>query len=194
MSDIWIVAGLGNPGERYASTRHNAGAMVVALLCERLGVRPRKVRFINVLAAEAKLRSTQALLTTPTTYMNLSGPPLASFAKKREVPVERVVAVHDELDLPFGAIRIKRGGSTAGHHGLDSLVEAFRSKDFHRVRVGIGRPQGRQAPMDFVLRPYPSQEREHLGVQLEEAADAVETLVTEGLEAAQQRHTRPGFR
>ena len=127
-------------------------------------------------------------------YMNESGPPIASFAKKRDVPVERLVVVHDELDLPFGALKIKRGGSTAGHNGVGSVAQAFRSPDFYRVRIGIGRPPGRQDPADFVLEPFAAREREDIAVSIEEAAGAVLTLVTDGLEAAQSgfnRNTRP---
>jgi peptidyl-tRNA hydrolase, PTH1 family len=189
----WLVVGLGNPGERYANTRHNIGAMVVERLCDRLGVRLRKVRFSPVLAAEANHKGTGLLLVESGTWMNVSGPPVASFAKRRGVPVDRVVAVHDEIDLPFGAIKVKKGGGTAGHHGLDSLVEAFRSPDFYRVRLGVGRPPGRQAGADHVLRPFPKREMEEVGVLVEEGADAVLTLVAEGLTAAQVRFNRSGL-
>lgn len=189
----WLVAGLGNPGERYAATRHNAGAMVVERLCERLGARLRKVRFSPVLAAEATYRGQALLLAVTGTFMNESGPPLASLARRRRVPVERLIACHDEIDLPFGALRIKRGGSTAGHHGLDSLVRALRSRDFCRVRIGVGRPARREQNIDHVLRPFAKRERDDLESLLEDAADAVLTLATEGLSAAQERHTRRGL-
>lgn len=189
----WLVAGLGNPGERYAQTRHNAGAMVVDRLCERLGVRLRKVRFSPVLAAEGGYREVPLLLVVPGTFMNESGPPIASLARRGHAPVDRLVACHDEIDLPFGALRIKRGGSTAGHHGLDSLVQALRSPDFYRVRIGVGRPARREQNIDHVLRPFAKRERDELEALLEEAADAVLTLVTDGLTAAQERHTRRGL-
>jgi peptidyl-tRNA hydrolase, PTH1 family len=189
----WLVVGLGNPGERYTNTRHNIGAMVVERLCDRLGVRLRKVRFSPVLAAEATYEGTALLLVESGTWMNVSGPPVGSFAKRRGVPVDRVVAVHDEIDLPFGAIKVKKGGGTAGHHGLDSLVEAFRSPDFYRVRLGVGRPPGRQAGADHVLRPFPKRELEEVGVLVEEGADAVLTLITQGLAAAQDRFNRSGL-
>jgi PTH1 family peptidyl-tRNA hydrolase len=189
----WLVAGLGNPGEQYARTRHNAGAMVVERLAERFGVRLRKARFVSVLVAEAKHEGVPLLLATSTTFMNVSGPGFASLAKKREVPVSRVVACHDEIDLPFGALKIKKGGSTAGHHGLDSMVEAFRSPDFSRIRIGIGRPRGgRWENVDFLLEPFSKREWEEMGVLIEDAADAVLTLVTDGLAAVQDRFNRGG--
>src|SRR5437879_1769821 len=140
MNEPWLVAGLGNPGKRYARTRHNAGAMVVERICERLGVRLRKVRLLSVLAAEARHEDVPLLLTVPLTFMNVSGPPIASLARKRGVSPARIVACHDEIDLAFGALRIKQGGSTAGHHGLDSLVRGLRSADFYRVRIAAVRP------------------------------------------------------
>jgi len=188
----WLVAGLGNPGDRYARTRHNSGAMVVQRLADRLGVRLKKVRFLSLFAAEARHGGSQLLLVAPGTFMNECGPPIASFARKRGVPVERIIACHDEIDLPFGALRIKRGGSTAGHHGLDSLVQALRSPGFHRVRIGIGRPVGRWENVDYVLGPFTKREQDEADVLIEEAADAVLSLAADGLEAAQSRHNRSG--
>jgi peptidyl-tRNA hydrolase, PTH1 family len=190
----WLVVGLGNPGDRYADTRHNVGAMVVDRLCDRQGARLRKVRFSPVLAAETRHQGIPLLLAWPGTWMNQSGPPIASFAKRRGVPVQRVVVVHDEIDLPFGALRVKLGGSTAGHHGLDSVVAAFRSPDFSRVRVGVGRPPSRDRGIDHVLETFPKRQREELGVLIEEAADATLSLVTDGLERTQERFNRGGGR
>jgi PTH1 family peptidyl-tRNA hydrolase len=194
LADPWLIAGLGNPGERYAPTRHNVGALVVSSLRETLGARLRKVRFLPAEAAEAKYREVPLLLVRPGTWMNLSGPPIASFARRRGVPVDRVVACHDELDLPFGALRIKKGGSTAGHHGLDSLVEAFRSPDFYRIRMGVGRPPGRKDPVDFVLEPFAKPERDEVDSMVADACDAVLSLVTEGLSVTQSRYNRGGIR
>jgi PTH1 family peptidyl-tRNA hydrolase len=132
------------------------------------------------------------LVTAPGTFMNVSGPPIASLARKRGVPVDRVVACHDEIDLAFGALRVKRGGSTAGHHGLDSMVEAFRSADFYRVRIGIGRPAGRWENVDFVLSTFSKREMEEVAVLIQDAADAVLCLIDEGLAAAQARFNRAG--
>ena len=189
----WLVVGLGNPGERYATTRHNIGAMVIERLCERFGVHLRKVRWLSLLAAEAKHEGVPLLLATPGTFMNVSGPPTASFAKRRGIPPERVVACHDEIDLPFGALRIKLGGSTAGHHGLDSLVQAFRTPNFHRVRIGVGRPPNREGNIDFVLRPFPSRQRDDVALLVEEAADAVLSLATRGLSVTQASYNRSGI-
>jgi PTH1 family peptidyl-tRNA hydrolase len=194
VADPWLIAGLGNPGEKYARTRHNAGAMVVDLLCDRLGVSLKKTRFVAATAAEARSGDASLLLVRPTTFMNESGPPIASVARKRDIPVERVVIVHDEIDLPFGALRLKFGGSTAGHNGLESVVTAFRSRDFSRVRIGVGRPPGRQDPIGYVLSPFASREREDAAVLIEDAADATLALISEGLGSAQDRYNRGGFR
>src|SRR5262245_28246021 len=113
--------------------------MVVDRLCDRLQVSLKKVRFVAATAAEARAADVPLLLVRTTTFMNESGPPIASLARKRDIPAERVVIVHDEIDLPFGALRVKFGGSTAGHNGLESVVSAFRSPNFHRVRIGVGR-------------------------------------------------------
>jgi PTH1 family peptidyl-tRNA hydrolase len=193
VADPWLIAGLGNPGEKYARTRHNAGAMAVDLLCERLGVTLKKMRFVAATSAEARTGDALLLLVRTTTFMNESGPPIASVARKRDIPVERVVIVHDEIDLPFGAIRLKVGGSTAGHNGLESVVSAFRSRDFLRVRIGVGRPPGRQDPIGYVLSPFSSREREDAAVLIEDAADATLALVTDGLASAQDRYNRGGF-
>ena len=192
MADSWLIAGLGNPGERYAKTRHNAGAMVLDRLSARLGVTLKKVRFVAATAAEARTDGVPILLARTTTFMNESGPPLASLARKRDIPAERVVVVHDEIDIAFGALRLKFGGSTAGHNGLESVVSGFRTPDFYRVRIGVGRPPGRQDPIGYVLSPFGSRERKEVEVLIEDAADAALALVTDGLAAAQDRYNRGG--
>ena len=192
MAEPWLVAGLGNPGEEYARTRHNVGAMVSERLAGRLGSRFRKARMLPLWVAEARHGDVPLLLTRPGTFMNVSGPPIASFARKRHIPVDRFVACHDEIDLPFGALRVKRGGSTAGHHGLDSMVEAFHSADFYRVRIGIGRPTGRWENVDFVLSVFSKKEMEEVAVLVEDAADAVLCLIDEGLSIAQAKYNRTG--
>ncbi|MGH2725293.1 MAG: aminoacyl-tRNA hydrolase [Actinomycetota bacterium] len=187
----WLVVGLGNPGERHEATRHNIGARVVERLAEGLGVRLRKVRFLPVQAAEARSGDVRLWLARPMTFMNVCGPPVASFARRRRIEPKRIVACHDEIDLAFGSLKLKLGGSTAGHRGLDSLVQALGTREFHRVRLGVGRPPGRQEPADYVLRPFEA-EREEAEVLAQEAADAVLTLVSDGLERAQDRHNRAG--
>lgn len=191
-SEPWLVAGLGNPGPEYERTRHNVGAMVTARLAERLGSSFKKARFVPLFMAEAKHGATQLLLTTPGTWMNVSGPGIASVAGRRHVPVERVIAVHDEIDLPFGALRVKKGGSTAGHHGLDSMVGAFRSPDFYRVRIGVGKPAQRDRHVGHVLNAFSKRERDEVDVLIEDAADAVLSLIDDGLEGTQSRFNRAG--
>jgi peptidyl-tRNA hydrolase, PTH1 family len=192
--DPWLVAGLGNPGDRYAATRHNAGAMVVHAMASGGGARFRKARFVPVETAELTIEGRKLWLATSLRYMNESGPSFASTAKKHEVPPDHVIAVHDEIDLPFGALKVKIGGSTAGHNGLKSLQQALRTPDFVRVRVGVGRPPGRQDPADFVLQPFAKREEADVAILIDAAADAVVSLITEGLAATQDKHNRSGAR
>lgn len=188
----WLVVGLGNPGERYASTRHNIGARVVERLAEQLGVRFRKARFLPLLVAEAKVDGERVWLVRPMTFMNISGPPVASFARRHRIGPDRIVVCQDEIDLAFGSLRLKQGGSTAGHRGLDSLSQALRTKDFSRVRLGVGRPPGRKEAADHVLDTFAKREREDVELLIEDAADAVLTLIHEGLATAQDRFNRRG--
>jgi peptidyl-tRNA hydrolase, PTH1 family len=188
----WLVVGLGNPGPRFADTRHNIGARVVERLAARLGARLRKVRFLPIESGEALVDGSRVLLARPQLFMNVSGPGVASLARKRGVDVEHVLACHDEIDLAFGSMKLKRGGSTAGHHGLDSLAEAIGSRDFYRLRIGVGRPPGRKDPADYVLEPFAKAERDEVEALVEEGADAVLTLVRDGLAVAQDRHNRSG--
>lgn len=190
----WLVAGLGNPGERYERTRHNLGRMVIAQLAGRARERFRKARFLPADVAEIRDGDERLVLATSQRFYNESGPVYASLAKKHHLGPEQVVAVHDDLDLAFGAMRVKLGGSTAGNHGLDSLVGAFRTPEFFRVRMGIGRPPGRQDPVDFVLEPFPKRMEAEVAMFVDDAADAVRALVLEGLQAAQDRFNRPGPR
>jgi PTH1 family peptidyl-tRNA hydrolase len=162
----------------------------VERLADRLGSRLRKVRFVPIEAGEAVAGGDRLWLARPQTYMNVSGPPIASLSRKRDVDPERVVIVHDEIDLPFGSLKVKRGGSTAGHRGLDSVASALRTKDFYRVRIGVGRPGGRKDPVDHVLSPFTKEERGEAEVLIENAADAVLSLIRDGLAVAQGRHNR----
>ncbi|MEX2458525.1 MAG: aminoacyl-tRNA hydrolase [Actinomycetota bacterium] len=186
----WLVAGLGNPGERYARTRHNAGAMVADILAARAGGRFKKVRFLPLDVAEIRVGEDRVLLAKSHRYMNESGPTYAGYAKKQGVGADGLVAVHDEIELPFGSLKVKRGGSTAGHNGLNSLVQALRTPDFYRVRLGVGRPPGRGDPTDWVLQPFAKREQDELSILLEEAADAALTLIEAGLARAMDRHNR----
>ena len=188
----WLVAGLGNPGDRYARTRHNVGRMVVEDLAGEAGERFRKVRFLSVDAAEIHVGEERVLLARSTRFMNESGPSYASLAKKQRVEPSRLIAVHDELDIPAGAIRVKLGGGNSGHNGVRSLDQALRTPKYLRVRVGIGRPPGRQDPADFVLQPVGTRDEADLAILVGRAAEAVRALITEGLERTQDRFNRSG--
>ena len=188
----WLVAGLGNPGDRYAKTRHNVGRMVVEELAGDAGERFRKVRFLPVDLAEIRISDERVLLARSTRFMNESGPSYASLAKKQGVEPSRLIAVHDELDISAGTIRVKLGGGNSGHNGVRSLDQALRTPEYLRVRVGIGRPPGRQDPADFVLQPVGSRDEADLAILVGHAADAVRALITEGLERTQDRFNRSG--
>ena len=174
---------MGNPGPRYAGTRHNAGFLVVDLLAERVGGRFRRRGLCDVL--EGRLADVPVVLAKPRGYMNESGGPIVAVSRFYKVPVDRLTVVHDDLDLPFGTLRLKRGGGDGGHNGLRSATAALGSREYARVRFGIGRPPGRQDPADYVLRDFSAAERKDLGYLVDRAADAVEMLLSEGLEAAQ---------
>jgi PTH1 family peptidyl-tRNA hydrolase len=180
------VVGLGNPGPFYAGNRHNAGYMVVDTLAGRVGARLKSHKG-RADVAETRLAGERVVLARPRSYMNTAGGPVASVRAFYKVDIERIIVVHDELDLSFGTVRLKRGGGAGGHNGVRSLTTALGSPEFLRVRFGIGRPPGRMDPADFVLRDFSAVERKDLPVALEVAADAVESLVGEGLEPSQNR-------
>ena len=190
-SSPWLVVGLGNPGPEYAATRHNVGFLVADLLADQYGVRMARHKRGHALAAEGRIgvpgSTTHVVLVEPLSFMNDSGGPVKSLMAFYGVEPDRLVVVHDELDIPFTAIRAKFGGGDNGHNGLKSIRRAIGTGEFLRVRVGIGRPPGRQDPADYVLKPYPSAERKELPEVVQRAADAVECLITEGLEATQNR-------
>lgn len=186
----WLVAGLGNPEDRYARTRHNLGRMVAEDLAREAGERFRKVRFLPVEVAEIRVGDERVLLARSTRFMNESGPSYASLAKKHGIEPSRLIAVHDELDIPAGTLRVKLGGGNSGHNGLRSLDQALRSPDYLRVRVGIGRPPGRQDPADFILQPVARRDEGDLALVVGHAADAVRALITDGVERTQDRFNR----
>jgi peptidyl-tRNA hydrolase, PTH1 family len=185
----WLVAGLGNAEPEYAANRHNVGFMVADLLAERIGARFKKPGFKNrgarALIAEGRLGGHQVTVAKPRTFMNLSGGPLAALRDFYKVPAGNIVVVHDELDIPFGTLRIKLDGGDTGHNGLRSITRALGTSDYYRVRFGIGRPPGRMDPAAFVLRDFAAAERRELPLLIDRAADAVETLLQHGLAAAQ---------
>ncbi len=183
----FLVVGLGNPGPDYAKNRHNAGFMVVDLLAGRLGGSFRAHRGrADVL--EARLAGRPVVLAKPRTYMNLSGGAVQAVSAFYKVPPDRLVVVHDELDLPYGVLRLKFGGGDGGHNGLKSVSGVLGTRDYYRVRIGIGRPPGRQDPAEFVLRDFGTTERKELALHLERAADAVEDLLARGLEPTQNTY------
>lgn len=178
------MVGLGNPGPGYAAHRHNVGFAVLDLLAGRVGGRFSGHRGrADVLTG--RLAGARVVLAKPRSYMNTSGGPASSVRAYYQVPVEQLVVVHDELDLPFGVLRLKQGGSDAGHNGLRSLTRSLGSGEYVRVRVGIGRPPGRQEAADYVLSPFSGAERKELPLVLERAADAVQAVLAGGLAAAQ---------
>lgn len=192
MAETWLVVGLGNPGPRYEATRHNVGQMVVAELAARRGETLRAHK-ANARVAETWLRpgAAKVVLATPNSFMNVSGGPVSALARFYGVPAERVVVVHDELDIPFDAVKLKIGGGHGGHNGVRDVAKALDTAQFPRVRVGIGRPAGRQDAADWVLDPFSTAERGTLPHLVGDAADAVEQLIGEGLLAAQQKHHAP---
>ena len=189
---MWIVVGLGNPGPRYEATRHNVGQMVVDELAARRGEHF-KAHKANARVVETWLRpgAAKLVLAKPNSFMNVSGGPVSALAKFYGVEPERIIVVHDELDIPFDALKLKIGGGHGGHNGVRDVAKALGSAEFPRVRVGIGRPPGRQDPADWVLDPFGATERQTLPILVGDAADAVEQLVDEGLLAAQQKFHAP---
>jgi PTH1 family peptidyl-tRNA hydrolase len=192
MSEVWLVVGLGNPGEKYAGHRHNIGYLVVDELVRRLGTPLRAHKTGRAEVAEARLgppgsEGPRIVLARPRSYMNEVGGPVKALASFYKVEPDHVIAIHDELDIAFGTLRTKLGGGDNGHNGLKSMRSSFGTGDFYRVRAGIGRPPGRQDVADFVLSNYSGVERKELPFQVDTAADAVESLVLEGLERTQQK-------
>jgi PTH1 family peptidyl-tRNA hydrolase len=181
---LWLVVGLGNPGPSYAGHRHNVGFMVLDLLAGRAGGRW-KAHKGRADLVEGRLAGQRAVLAKPKCYMNESGGPVASLRDFFKVPAERIVVVHDELDIPYAAVRLKLGGGDNGHNGLRSITKSLGTRDYLRVRVGVGRPPGRQDPADFVLKDFSGTEKKDLGFHVDRAGDAVEALLTSPLEAAQ---------
>jgi peptidyl-tRNA hydrolase, PTH1 family len=182
--DRWLIVGLGNPGPEYARNRHNVGFLVADELAERAGARFKRDRSRAQLAT-GKLAGQAVILAKPMSYMNASGRPVAALRAFYKLPGDRIVVIHDELDIPFESIRLKFGGGDNGHNGLRSVSTALGSRDYYRIRVGIGRPPGRMDPADFVLRDFATAEREAVPEILGRAADAAEALIQRGLAVAQ---------
>jgi PTH1 family peptidyl-tRNA hydrolase len=189
--DHWIIVGLGNPGPEYTGNRHNVGQMVLAVLAERIGARFKAHRTRNDIA-EGRLAGQPVTLARPHSYMNLSGGPVSALLGFYKIPAERLLVIHDELDVAFGAVRLKLGGGDNGHNGLRSISQSLGTRDYYRARFGIGRPPGRMDPAAFVLKDFSAPERKELPFALDRCADAVEALLTKGLvEAQNEYHTDP---
>lgn len=196
-TDTWLVVGLGNPGPAYACHRHNVGHMVIDELARRAGSRLSVVKGMRAEAFGTRVgsgglggvgvESVPVLVVKPRTYMNESGAPVAKLLAYHRIAPDHLVVLHDELDLDLGQLRLKFGGGDNGHNGLRSVRQALGTGDYHRIRIGIGRPTGRQAPADYVLNNFPTSQRMDLELEIGRAADAVEVLVRDGLAAAQRR-------
>lgn len=187
MAERTLVVGLGNPGDRYAGTRHNVGAMTVAELAARAGVKLSAHRS-RAAVAETRMRpgGPRLVLAQPLCFMNLSGGPVSALLRYYGLDAADAVVIHDDIDLPFGAVKLKRGGGEGGHNGLRDITKALGTKDYVRVRVGVGRPPGRMDAADYVLKRFPASQSADLALLLSEAADAVEMLSERGLTATQQ--------
>jgi peptidyl-tRNA hydrolase, PTH1 family len=186
-ADAALVVGLGNPGPEYAETRHNIGVRVVELLAGRAGGGRFSKHKSNADVLEGRLSGRRVVFAVPRTYMNVSGGPVAGLLRYYGVAPADLVVVHDDLDLGFGVVRLKQGGGEGGHNGLRSISGSIGTKDYLRVRFGIGRPPGRQDPADFVLKRFSGAERKELEFAVDLAADAAEALLADGLEPAQNR-------
>ena len=186
----WLVVGLGNPGSTYAATRHNVGHLVADVLAARMGGAFKGHTSRRADVVEGRLAGERAVLGRSRSYMNDSGGAVSTLAKYYDVEPEHLIVVQDELDLPFGSLRVKFGGGDNGHNGLRDIRRALGTGDYFRIRVGIGRPGGRTGVTDHVLKVFSAKERKDLPVQLEEAADAVESLITHGLDATQSAFNR----
>jgi peptidyl-tRNA hydrolase, PTH1 family len=192
VSEPWLVVGLGNPGTEYAKNRHNVGFMIADLIAGRIGARFGRHRKAVAQVAEGRLgigdEVPRLVLAKPMTYMNLSGGPVAALRQFYKVPLEQVIVVYDELDLPYGTLRLKQSGGEGGHNGLRSVSRSLGGKDYLRVRFGIGRPPGRQDPADYVLSDFSAMERKELDFLVDRAADATEALIQRGLEWSQNTY------
>lgn len=184
-TDAWLVVGLGNPGPTYERTRHNIGAIVIDELAQRFTSPLKRHKRALAEVAEIKIGEHKVVIAKPLSYMNESGGPVKALASFYKVPLEQIIVLHDELDIPLGTIRLKLGGGDNGHNGLKSIRGAFGRGEWHRVRLGIGRPPGNQDPSDFVLKPFSSTENVEVAVLRENGAEATQKLITDGLLAAQ---------
>ena len=183
----WLVVGLGNPGPEYERTRHNIGGLAVSALAERWGGRLKSDRYTRCDVFDARWQGHRVVLARGRSYMNESGGPVKALAGHFDVPVERTIIANDELDIPFAALRVKQGGGDGGHNGLRSIRRVLGSGDTVRVRIGIGRPPGRQDPAAYVLQAFSARQRDELSELIERADDAIECVIEQGVAVAQNR-------
>jgi peptidyl-tRNA hydrolase, PTH1 family len=182
--DRWLIVGLGNPGPGYAGNRHNIGFMCCDEIAVGMGAKFKRDRSRSM-AVSGMLAGRPVTVAKPIAFMNVSGGPVAALSRFLKIPAARIVVIHDELDLPFGSIRMKLGGGDNGHNGLRSVTSSLGTREYYRVRIGIGRPPGRMDPADYVLRNFTADERAELPALLGRSAEAVDALLTDGLAAAQ---------
>ncbi|MEL7645186.1 MAG: aminoacyl-tRNA hydrolase [Anaerolineaceae bacterium] len=182
-NDTTMIVGLGNPGLQYRYTRHNAGFMVAQALADKLDINLKRVKF-RCQIGEGKLDGIPLIIAKPLTYMNDSGSAVSSLLHYFKVPLERLLVIHDDLDLPLGVLRLRPGGGSAGQRGMQSITEKLGTSAFPRLRFGIGRPPGRMDPADYVLEKFRPSEQELLRMTLDQAAAAAQTFIRDGLEKA----------
>lgn len=189
MTDTWLIVGLGNPGPDYAHNRHNVGQMVLDELASRIGsgFKSHKSR-AQVLEGRLGIGGPRVVLAKPLSYMNVAGGPVSALSRFYDIEPGHVIAVHDEIDIPFNTVKLKLGGGEGGHNGLRDISKALATRDYLRVRVGVGRPPGRTDTADFVLKDFSGSEKKDLPFLIDTAADAAESLVRDGLLAAQQQY------
>lgn len=182
-----LIVGLGNPGKKYARTRHNVGTDAIELLAQRLSV-SLKVGRDRAQVAETRIGDHAVVLAVPTTWMNDSGEAVGPIARRYKIPAANIIVIHDELDLEPGAVKLKMGGGLAGHNGLKSISQHMGTNDYLRVRIGVGKPSSKEQGADHVLSSIPAAERKILDVAVETACDAVERIMKEGLDAAMREY------
>ena len=186
-----LVVGLGNPGSEYAQHRHNVGFQVLDALAQAHGLSFSREKLARAHTAQGRIGGRSVLLAKPQTFVNRSGQAVARLARWFKIPPQQMLVVYDELDLPLGRLRLRADGSSGGHNGMRSIIQALGSQDFPRLRFGIGRPPGQMDPADFVLHPFSKEEKEVVAVVLDQAVAAVETWLQEGITVAMDRFNRP---
>lgn len=192
MSDAWLIVGLGNPGRPYANTRHNAGARAIELLAGSLGGKL-KATSMRAIAADLRRNGIRMILARPTTFMNESGEAVSSLLSKYHVSPDRMIVIHDDIDLGSATLRVKFGGGTGGNHGIESIASVIKTQDFFRVRVGVGRPLSvKEDPAEYVLRPMARKDAKEMSRVEEDAGQAALTIIDEGLEVAMNRFNSKG--